>query len=351
MSKKVVVFAAVIAMIAAIGIIPLASDVESTTGAEGQFNVYVNDGSGWNNGQTVAAYDACIAITSYASSNNLTLVIDSATYTESYGYKNININYGNITTLGEKTENSTSKWNVIYYPATGNAWTLGPNDALGLYKPFADYNATYRTANIALYYGTETEAQDAIASLPLTGLSSVVQLSEIQNNSAFRASFFIKIDGGDNVDRFLLRVSQAGGGTFSVTNLSNVTKETLSNGVTIQGYGSDLYLALKDAIGDSNISAVEDVPGYNNGSYLSNYSWMNSMFGLGTALLDDKGDDDWSNDIYSWWTQYTSFSDDGDASNDVKSDFVLGYYSPVSGSPNMITSNTPYYLIYSEGTA
>ena len=347
MSKKVVVFAVVIAMIAAIGIIPLASDVESTTGAEGQFNVYVNDGSGWSNSQTVAAYDACIAITSYASSNNLTLVIDSATYTESYGYKNINVNYGNITTLGSKTEDSTSKWNVIYYPATGSAWTLGPNDALGLYKPYADYNATYRTANIALYYGTEAEAQDTIASLPVTGLASVVSLSEIQNNSAFRASFFIKIES-DDVDDLLDRVSQAEGGELSVNNLPSVTKETLSNGITIQGYGSDLYLALKDAIGDSNISAVEDVPGYNNGSSLSNYSWMYSMFGLGTALLDNKGDDDWSNDIYSWWTQYTSFSDDDVASNDVKSDFVLGYYSPVSGAPNTMNS---YSLIYSEGTA
>lgn len=340
MSKKVVVFAAVIAMIAAIGIIPLASDVESTTGAEGQFNVYVNDGDGWSNAQTVVAYDACIAVTSYASSNNLTLVIDSATYTESYGYKNINVNYGNITTLGSKTEDSTSKWNVIYYPATGSAWTLGPNDALGLYKPFADYNATYRTANIALYYGTEAEAQDAIASLPLTGLSSVVQLSEIQNNSAFEVSFFIKVqnDALTAVNTLGMDVSSS---------LSTADRDSLLVGVNLTGHGSDLYLALKDAVG-SNVSAIEDVPGYDNGSYLTNYSWMNSLFGLSTLLIDDKGDADWSNDIYAYWTQYTVFSDDDSASNDVKSDFVLGYYSPLAGAPNTMES---YSIVFSMGTA
>ena len=337
MSKKVVVFAAVIAMIAAIGIIPLASDVESTTGAEGQFNVYVNDGSGWNNGQTVAAYDACIAITSYASSNNLTLVIDSATYTESYGYKNINVNYGNITTLGEKTENSTSKWNVIYYPATGSAWTLGPNDALGLYKPYADYNATYRTANIALYYGTEAAATASIPSLPTSDLQSVVPTSSIIGNSDYAVSFYLKVESGT------LEKAVAKGQSLTITALSTVTESSLLAGQTITGYGSDLYLALKNAVG-FNISAVEDVPGADHGTYITNYSWMNSLFGLGTLLVDEGEPDDWSDDVYAWWTQYTDYS----SSSKVSSDFVLGYYSPLSGAPN---TQSTYALVYSEGTA
>ncbi len=341
MGRRTIVLAAVIAMIAAIGITPLASDVESTAGVQGQFNVYVNDGNGWSNGQTVDAYDACIAITSYASSNNLALVIDSATYTESYGYKNINVNYGNITTLGSKTEDSTSKWNVIYYPATGSAWTLGPNDALGLYKPYADYNATYRTANIALYYGTEAEAQDAIASLPVTGLASVVPLTQIQNNSAFAVEFTIKVSGQNVLDDVYDLASMEVSST-----LASVTETTLLSGVTITGYGSDLYLALKDAVG-TNVSAVEEVPGVSYGDYLTNYSWMNSLFGLSTLLVDDKGDDDWSNDIYAYWTQYTNYVAEND-SNNAMSEFVLGYYSPLSGAPNEMDS---YYIVYSEGTA
>ena len=75
---------------------------------------------------------------------------------------------------------------------------------------------------------------------------------------------------------------------------------------------------------------------------------MENMFGLGTVLLDDQGDSDWSNDVYAWWTQYTTFSDDNDDTNDTKSDFVLGYYSPLSGAPNTMTH---FSIIYSEGTA
>lgn len=318
------------------------ADADSST-TYGSFDIYINYGTGWSVAHSAQGYDAAIALTNYANSNNITLVIDSSTFTESYGYKNINVDYGTVSAIGVSVANDVSKWNVIYYPATGSAWTVGPNDALGLYKPFADYNETYRTANIALYYGTADGAASAASSLPVTDLNSVVPLTTIQNNSDFAVSFFIKIMDSNNL---LGRVQAESGQVVTINNLAGVTQSTLVNGITMTGYGSDLYTALKDAIGN-NISAVDEVPGHDNGYYLSNYSWMDSMFGLGTVLLDDMDDDDWSNDVYSWWTQYTSFTDDN-VDNDVKSDFVLGYYSPLSGAPNTQTS---YSIIYSEGTA
>lgn len=341
MKNEAIVFA-VVFMIAGAGfVVADSADADSST-TYGSFNIYVNYGTGWGAAHSAQGYDAAIALKNYADSNNIAYTIDSNTFTESYGYKNINIEYGTVSAFGGSVADDNSKWNVIYYPATGSAWTVAPNNALGLYKPFADYNETYRTANIALYYGTAEGAANAVSSLPVTGLNSVVPLTTIQNNSDFAVSFFIEIMDGDDL---LGRLSDLGY-QVSINNLPNVTKNVLRNGMTVTGYGSDLYLALKNAIGD-NISAVDEVPGHYDG-YLSNYSWMNSMFGLGTVLLDDMGDDDWSNDIYSWWTQYTSFTDDNDSSNDVKSDFVLGYYSPLSGAPNTLTS---YSLIYSEGTA
>ncbi len=312
---------------------------ENTASAYG-FNFWINygDDNGWSGAFATEGYNACTALQSYASSSNLTLTIDSATYTVQYGYSYINQNYGDITTLGNMTENSTDKWNTIYYTVSG--WTLG-SDAIGYYKPFADYNADYQTANIALYYGTAAEAQAAISALPTTGLRSVVPITSIVGNADFAVRFYIKTDSTAVAD------AAAKGKVLSISGLPSVTATSLAAGQTIVGYGSDLYLALKNAV-SSNISAVNDVPGVDYGTYMSYYSWMNSLFGLGTVLVDDMDDEDWSNDIYAWWTQYTVYSDDSNASNDVKSDFVLGYYSPLSNAPNVQTS---YSLVYSEGTA
>lgn len=332
-------------MIAGAGFI-VADDVDADSATTyGSFNIYINHGTTWSTAYSVQGYDAAIALMNYATANNVDIIIDSNTFTESYGYKNINVDYGTVSKIGNSTANDVSKWNVIYFPATGSAWTVGPNNALGLYKPFGDYNETYRTANIAMYYGTAAAAAEAVSSLPTTGLKAVVPMTTIQDNAAFAVSFFIKIMDNDDL---LDRVYEVNQSQVTINNLASVTKNALVGGITVTGYGSDLYMALKNVIGNNNISAVEEVPGHNNGSYLSNYSWMENMFGLGTVLLDDQGDSDWSNDVYAWWTQYTTFSDDNDDTNDTKSDFVLGYYSPLSGAPNTMTH---FSIIYSEGTA
>lgn len=332
-------------MIATFGAIVQNASVESADSDENTastygFNFWINygDGSGWSGALAANGYNACTALQSYASSNNLALTIDSATYTVQYGYSYINQNYGDVTALGGVTENTTDMWNTIYYSASG--WAVG-SDAIGYYKPFADYNEDYQTANIALYYGTAAEAQAAISTLPTTGLRSVVPTTSIVGNADYAVSFYLRTNST------AVTHAAAKGVVLSISDLPSVTGTTLEAGQTIVGYGSDLYLALKNAVG-TNISAVEDVPGVDHGTYMTYYSWMNSLFGLSTVLVNDGGDDDWSNDIYAWWTQYTAYSDDSNVANDVKSDFVLGYYSPLSNAPNV---QTTYALIYSEGTA
>lgn len=346
MNGKVYAIIMAAIMVAAVGVVLVDttdSDADSNT-SYGQFNIYVNYGSGWGTVGVADGYDACIALKDYASDNSLSISIDDATYTYSWGYYNINTNYGDLTTLGQMTENDNSKWNVIYYSTTGSGWTLGSSDALGYYKPFADYNTNFQTANIALYFGTVEGATSAMNSLPTTGLKSVVPMTTIINNPDFAVSFFIKIDGEGVLDD----VFDIDGSQPSIASPLTITKNDLLNGITITGYGSDIYLALKNAVGSSNISAVEAVPGQDNGSYITNYSWMNSLFGLSTVFVDDCGTDDWSDDIYAWWIQYTSYTDDSNVQNDVKSDFVLGYYSPLQEAPNTLAS---YSLIYCESTA
>lgn len=340
--KNIRIFAVVVMMV--FTLIPAAMidspDSEADSTNTYGFNLWINYGNGWSSSIAADGYDASIALQNYATSNEIALTIDSATYTVQYGYKYINTNYGNVTTLGENTEDESNKWTTIYYPASGSGWTIG-SDALGYYKPFADYNSNYQTANIALYYGTASGAENAIQSLPTSGLRSVVPTTDIVGNANYAVNFYVKIDQtafDDATDK---------GMVFSVVGLPSVTLDTLKTGQTITGYGSDLYLAFKNAVG-TNISAVEDVPGEDHGTYIMNYSWMNSLFGLGTVLVDDQGDEDWSNDVYAWWTQYTAYSDDSNDENDVKSDFVLGYYSPLSDAPNVMTT---YALVYSEGTA
>lgn len=310
------------------------SDADSATSYG--FKFWINYGDGWSGPISADGYDACIALQNYATADSVALTIDSATYTTQYGYKYINTNYGDITTIGSKTEDGSDVWTTIYYPATGSAWTLG-SDALGYYKPFADYDSDHQTANIALYYGTTAQAQAAISSLPTSGLRGVVQTSDIIGNADYAVSFYLKVDSDTLTD------VTAKGQELTISDLPSVTKETLLAGQTITGYGSDLYLAFKNAVG-SNISAVEAVPGIDHGTYMEYYSWMYSLFGLGTVLVDEGDEDDWSDDIYAWWTQYTSYS----STSAVVSDFVLGYYSPLSGAPNTQTS---YALVYSEGNA
>ncbi len=337
-NMKIISFA-VVAMMAC-AIVPIASmdggDSEADATVSYGFNLWINYGSGWSASTSVDGYDACIAVQNYATSNNIALTIDSATYTTQYGYKYINTSYGDVTTLGEKTEVGSNVWTTIFYSESDSAWTIG-DDALGYYKPFADYNSSYQTANIALYYGTASAAETAASQLPTSGLRSVVSTTNIVGNANFAVSFYIKVDST------ALTHATAKGETLTITSLPSVTQESLLAGQTIVGYGSDLYLAFKNAVG-SNISAIETVPGDDYGTYTMYYSWMNSLFGLGTVLVDEGDEDDWSDDIYAWWTQYTSYSD----TSAVKSDFVLGYYSPLSGAPNTQTS---YSLIYSEGTA
>ena len=119
-------------------------------------------------------------------------------------------------------------------------------------------------------------------------------------------------------------------GVITLDNGQTLNATNLASGVTITGYGSDAYLALKNALNVApldNVVGEETIPvnGYNN------YSWIDTIFGLGTVQtqgLDTPSD--WTDDVYVYWSQYDgNYSGEGSGQ---LSGFVLGAYSPLTGA-------------------
>lgn len=293
----------------------------------GTYTIFVDDGSGWQS-QVVNAYDGAQAVqaTSFWTGNPGSMA--ARTITE-YGYVNLNASYGDITTFMGKTEDANNVWNV--YVLIGNDWVLG-QDAIGYYKCFSDYSADWQTANIALEYGADATAVPS--SLDDYILDTLTEASPITSVSgeAFAVQFYLK-----NKMSVIPSVS----GQIYDINGNLVTATALTNGVTVKGYGSDAYLALKNALNVSgtsadNIVGSETVP--------SNYSWITTIFGWGT--VQTQGQDtpsDWTDDIYAYWNQYNGlYSETG--TNDL-SPFTLGAYSPLTSAP---ATQAVFSMVYAE---
>ena len=294
----------------------------------GTYTIFVNDGSGWDS-EVVSAYDGAQAVKASSFWTN-TDVMANRTVTE-WGYENLNASYGDITTFMGKTEDANNVWNV--YVLIGDNWVLG-DDAIGYYKCFNDYSVNWQTANIALQSGADTTAvPSSLAAYiddNLIDTSSITQVS----GEAFAVQFYLKNAMSSQYTPLISgQIYDAAG------NL--VTATAVANGVTIKGYGSDAYLALKNALGSANVVGEDTVPvnGYNH------YSWIDKIFNMGTVQtqgLDTPND--WTDDVYAYWSQYNGQYIDGSASN-ILTPFVLGAYSPLATSPFYGTS---FSLIYDE---
>ena len=314
MNKMIAVIAAVM-MIVAIPIGLAADGADADTGVTGQYSVYAFDGSAWSS-DIVDAYDAAQAVQAsemWATGDSMV-----AKYTEgdwvTYNYDS----YGNINTFMGKS-NANNDWSIFVY--VGSEWTEATVN-LGSYKCFSDYNENYQTANVMLYHGDVTLAEAVAALENATGLEEMSDITEMDWSDDFKVTFHLAI-----VKDVTPVIS---GGV--------VTEEELksSAGVTIEGCGSDCYLALIDAITSSNVVAVDAIPGEG----YSAYGWIDTIFGLGTvqtAGLDTPSD--WTDDAYSYWCVY----DDAEH----LADFVLGAYSPLACAGEPFSDNT-ISLIYEE---
>lgn len=325
---KMVAFVAV--MMLAIPFLGFTADASgSNEVTDGTYTIFYNDGTGWGY-QVVNAYDGAQAVKATS-----VWQTDDAMADKSTGgtWESPNTDYGDITTFMGKTETSDSVWNVFVYQ---DGWVAGGSN-IGYYACFSDYYSSWKTANIALYYGAETTAvPDGLSAYASGHLSDITNLMHYDEDvgedvyyEAFAVTFYMKI-GIDGV-------------TPTITS-GAITDSELSSGKAIVGYGSTVYLALKQALG-SDVVGEDALPGTYNSTYQywTYNGWIDTIFGLGTTQT--KGMDtptDWTDDEYVWWQILSGTTGAGTTLG-----FVLGYYSPLTSSDASLNALS---LVYAEGS-
>lgn len=293
----------------------------------GKMTVNISYGGGWELPKTVDAYNGAIALDSALGTTNH--VIDMNLYTQSGQYVSINYEYGKITSINNIAASGSDVWNVYILNASGS-W-VSATDTLGWYKPFGDYDVNHRTANIAVIYGTPSEAQTKISAFNPTVTSTIVSVSDIVGNSNFEVTFYLKVSQDSAVQAALNNAHMS-----VTTGRADVTASDVNAGVEVVGYGSDLYLALKNAF-PGYVSGQEVVPCYDNGSYQTVYSWINTFLTLYTVQVGSS---------WAWWQEYSEWTVDstGEVSGST-SDFALGLISPLDDAPLTSYSYALYFAI------
>ncbi|WP_400153883.1 hypothetical protein [Candidatus Methanomassiliicoccus intestinalis] len=281
--------------------------------ANGTYTIFVDNGNGWQS-QVVYTYDGAQAVQATSFWKTGDSMVDRAT---TGAYPSLNATYGDITTFNGKTEDSTNVWNVFVY--VDGEWTIG-NDAIGFYRCFDDYASNWQTANIALQYGADaTSVPTSLTSYITSKNISLSDVTEVMHGDAnYMITFHLQKTYGS--------VEAVINGNVKDSSNQTITTQSLATGITVVGYGSDAYLALKEALNVGtaiNVVGEETIPaaGYNN------YSWIDTIFGLGTIQTQGASTpSDWTDDVYAYWSQY-----DGTSTN--LSSFVLGSYSSISSAP------------------
>ena len=324
---------------AGISMMPVADDVDATT-TEGGVKVQYYDGNSWSS-RTVVAYNlykAVIAANTGEDNERLNYTLTFATGATDWqkteqGISNPNENYGTIATV-----NGSGAFTVFVYTST---WEIA-NPAIGWYRPYADYasavkfsDSDHRSAgssNIAIVVGT-------VSTIP-AGSEATIPLTPIAQNATYMYTFVLKDLVGSvapttwpSVSFFDFEESEWRTKVLSSANLRS------TNGIKVRGYGSDAYLALKNALGSSNVIGQETVTKVNSNSdgstYLTYYSWMDKVLGSGTISNSDTNDDGSVTTTYKYWASYTSTG--------AYLQYTLGYYSGIAGASNQGVDFRFYY--------
>lgn len=278
MNAKVMAIITAIAMVAVTGFVAIGisdgSDADAVTcdgnDAVAEYNFYVYSDNAWV-AYSGTGYNAWSAL---KNATGITVAMGGMLINE-WGYDNINPAWGQITAVNDVT----GTWNIQYYNVN-NSWTNGIN-ALGFYNAYSDYDANFRTANIAIY-NDDTAAH--LGELPTTGLKSIVT---VQQCDCFKVN-------------------------FTITNGSE--------SATYVGYGSNVYLALK------SISALTVVGNGAVGSQ-SSANVNNSSYGYVTSIngVSESSTQIGTKTQYNYW----SLNVGNTASSVNYADFLAGFYTPV----------------------
>lgn len=290
-------------LVAVVGFVAVDSDGSDATN-DSNMKITIFDGTNWQSydayGYTALAGLKSIPVAPVADENYILNL-----HNDWGDYQDLNPNYGKLTSVKNIAASGNNVWNVYVYQ--NNAWTLS-EQPLGYITPFTD--GYYTSANICLWYGAPN-------SMTLSRINQYADHSaDLINpvgNAAYLCSFNLKVATGVALPTSTITVKTVAGGPASSINSS-----VLHEGVTVYGYGSNAYAALRDAVGSSLVGA----------NYSATYNgWIDTLFGLGTSY-------DGVN--YTYWSQTAGTS---------YMSFSLGAYSPLSTVPGGFTSAS-YSLEY-----
>ena len=317
------VFAIAIAamvMVAGVFVITNSDDSEATT-LTPTVNVYYYSNNQWNVSNETA-YDLYQALEN--AQYTLGYSIDSNYSSWVSGY-NPDMNYGKIATVNDSTS-----FTIYAYDGVSQ-WIDITSSSTGWIRPFADYGAIVNvpnsnisaSANVAIVTGNES----------VSAITGMIALGDVHGHTNTLYKFTLH----DNV------------GTLT---FSNVPVKTMVNGIwttvfisasdiqgtnyfDVYGYGSDAYLALIDAVGASLVSdnmnnnkidawvehQVFDENQVYQYSYYTYYSWVVSLFGVGTTSNFTP-----TSSTYWYWMS--------SAPNNSYLSYNFGYYSQLTGAYN-----------------
>lgn len=334
------------AMMLMIGFAAIVSDDSSADDnyvSNGTFtvNVRTSVNTSWIT-DTVAAYDGALALSRALALHNTSNDVDTTMYSYPSQYVEIDYEYGSFTSINGIVDSGSSTWHTYYYDAN-NDWTP-VTDTLGWYKPFGDYDEDHRTANIAVIYGTDSDVATIMNGTDTkpSSSSSVVPVSDIINNPYFRVSFYIKVNSS-------AYASLVAAGKDIDVGQSTVTKQQVLDGVYVYGYGSDMYLALKNALGDK-VDGQETVPYDDSNGYEVIYGWLYYLLGVNSVWMNSGvSPTDPYDDVWAWWQEYYYYSVDTGTGDVIgtKSDFAIGLLSPLQDAP---LTHTTFALYFAAGT-
>ncbi len=338
-------------MVAGIAVIGISDDSDATI--TGNYKVYYYNGTSWADA-TAQTYDLYQAIDAKKSELNFDIVADGSNLS---GY-NPNINYGTISSLGIITEengvsttNYTTNFTVFVFNNTTQQWVVAES-ALGWYRCYSDYaqyvtfpnsswgaGSTAGAANVAICAGT-------FSTIP-SGYSATIGLTQVtQNDSDFEYVFTLKDQYGTAYSTSGTQVLYYDAEWDSWEN-GEITTSMLQRdaGVKVKGYGSDVYLALRDAIKSTNLTAQEitwvyhdnDTPNDTSDDYYTFYSWIDEMLNVRTLGPTNGSDEGGNYSLYVYWsfntpTDWMSYSPgyysqiDGSLGGDVGGNFLYTYY-------------------------
>lgn len=294
--------------------------VDADTTTTGTVNVYYNaSGSSTWTSSTQDAYNLYLAVYGARTSLGYSMATTGANtqwYVTTGGYSNPNTSYGLISEI-----NGSTTFSIYGYNTTNASWDDISSLPLGWLRPYADYSAVTVVGAVSSVYANVAIVQGnaSTSSISTTDLASPVS---VQGNSSYYYTFLLCDSTAT--------VTVPSGTSVKVPSGSSYVSHTLTTaelqaGITVCGYGSDAYLALLDAVGSSLVG--QTTSWIDQGSYYTYYSWMDSLFGVGTV---SQSNSDGSMTYYYWM----SMDNEGNYLN-----WTLGYYSTVHFDQTNVKSN------------